>query len=71
MRVSIIALLASVSVASGFPSLLPRGHSFKLHTTPNPKHLAHGPAAKAKALLKYAHLVESTTNQFAYPAQCK
>lgn len=71
MRVLFITLLASASAASGFPSLLPRGHSFKLHTYHNPNHIANGPSAKAKALAKYAHLVDSPGTQLNYPAQCK
>lgn len=71
MRVSSIALLASV--VNAFPYLLPRGGSFSVNTIHNPKHTAHGPLAKAKAMAKYAHLVESSTSVGAidYASPCK
>lgn len=71
MRVSSIALLAST--VSAFPYILPRGGSFSVNTIRNHKYTAHGPSAKAKAMAKYAHLVESSTGvgTIDYASPCK
>lgn len=71
MRASSIALLASAACGSSF--LFPRGESFTVNTIHNPKHVAHGPSAKAKAMAKYAHLVDSSVRVGAigHPNPCK
>lgn len=41
-----------------FPSLMPR-RGFTINAVHNYKHVPNGAAAKAKAMAKYAHLVDS------------
>lgn len=52
-----ICLLITTALGS-FPSLMPR-HGFAINAVHNHKHSPNGVAAKAKAINKFAHLVES------------
>lgn len=54
-----ISVLISTALC-GFPSLLPR-HGFTVDTVHNEKHVPNGVNAKAKAMAKFAHLVDSDT----------
>lgn len=65
MKVSTISLpafwlsssLPITTALSGYPSLMPR-RGFSIDTVRNEQHMPNGVAAKAKAMVKFAHLAE-------------